>query len=327
MMKNKLAKISAISLSALILVSTAVPANAANYTKNDINNKNRAAVSKSYNNTYIKAMKTPVKWTGKVSGCKAGKTSAEHIKKTVSVVNFYRGLNGLEKVSTTAAYNKEAQSAALMMHAKGYLSHYPTKSWKCFSKSGAKGAGTGNLFGGKGFNLNNSAVSVGAYMTDYGSGNEAVGHRRWLLNPRVKTIGVGTTSSFNAIKVIGTTNHKKFANPSWVAFPNANFSPAQLEPNGRWSITKPNANFAKATVKVYDVTGKKYLKVKKNSIANGYADNTLVFQVSNVGKDSQKVIGKSTVRNYKVKVSNVKMGKKTTSYSYQVKFFDGTKAK
>ncbi len=323
MLKNKIAKISAISLGALFIAGAAVPANAANYTKNDINTKDRATVSKAYTNSYVKALKTPVKWTGRVSGCKAGVTSAAHISQTASVINFYRGLNGLEKVYTTAAYNKEAQNAALIMHAKGSLSHYPSKSWKCYTASGKKGANTGNLFGGKGFSLNNSAVSVNAYMTDYGSGNEVVGHRRWIMNPKVKTIGVGTTSSFNSIKVIGTTNHSRYANPAWVNFPNANFSPAQLEPQGRWSITKPHADFAKAKIKVYDVTAKKWLNVKKHPIANGYA----AFQVSNVSTDVKKVIGKSTVRSYKVYVSNVKVKSKVISYSYQVKFFDGNRTK
>lgn len=309
-----------------MLSGAAIPANAANYTKNDINTKSRSTVSAAYSKAYVKAEKTPVGWTGKVKGCKAGATSKSHISASTNLINFYRGLNGLEKVSTSKTYNSQAQAAALIMQANNMLSHGPTKKWKCYTTAGAIGAGTGNLYGGS-YGTANSAQAVEAYMDDFGYSNTDVGHRRWLLNPSTSKMGIGSTHGFNSIKVFDTAKHKKYANPSFIPFPNANYSPAQLEPNGRWSFTKPNANFSKATIKVYDYSAKKWLKVKKHSSHNGYADNTVAFEVSNVSKNVNALVGTSKTRKYKVEIKGIKVGAKVYNHTYSTRFFDGKKAK
>lgn len=302
-----------------------LPANAANHTKNDIKTSDRAAVSKAYMQKFVPATKTNASgWKGNVNKCQAGSMNANSRNKTLDVINFYRGLNGLEKVWTTNAANNDAQRAALIMHARGNLTHSPSKSSKCFTQAGYNGASKGNLFGGKNFKIPNAAASPKAYMDDYGKYNDVVGHRRWIMNPKMKYIGIGTTTSFNAIKVMGVGNHAKYANPTWVTFPNANYSPVQLEPNGRWSVTRKDADFKKASITVYNQTTKKNLKVRKERVVNGYGDNTIAFQVSNITKPK---VGTSTVSRHKVTIKNVKVKGKNTSYTYYVNLFDGHRAR
>ena len=105
------------------------------------------------------------------------------------------------------------------------------------------------------------------------------------------------------------------ASPATVAWPADGFFPVELEPQGRWSLSIPNANFSAAAITVTDNLGTNY-PITKQPVANGYGQNTVVWQVGNLTYGD----GQGD-RNFTVTVSGI-TGWTSTSYSYVVKMFD-----
>lgn len=216
---------------------------------------------------------TPVGWTGSVAGCVAGSPSDTALNANLAAVNLFRKMQQLPPVTLNAAYNRGAQAAALIMHAQGALSHGPTPAWACFTPEGAVGAGRSNLYLGV-----TGASAIWGYMTDPGASNTAVGHRRWIIHPGATSMGVGMTDHSHALWVIGDS-WSSASEPQWLAWPTAGHFPAWLEPEGRWSLgTSDNAtSFRQARVRVDGPQGP--MKVTAHEPVEGYAMNTLVWQV------------------------------------------------
>lgn len=311
--------VSAVAITSTISIAgLSVPAQAA-VTPNPIDTNSRSAVANAYKTRYMPALTTPIGWTGNASTCTPGTQSANSKTQEANVINFYRGLNGLDSITLDPTLNTRAQSTALLMHANQSLNHFPPSSWKCYTASGAAGAGKSNLFGGWGsYTIPHAAEPINSYMSEPGANNTAVGHRRWILNPFTTTMGVGTTSSYNAVEVIGTGTSTARANPAFMAYPNVGYSPADLEPNGRWSLSSTQGlDFGSATVTVK--RGTETLPVTKLPVQNGYGPNTIVFQVSGI------TLPKGTAESaYTVTVNNMKKGTQSLSYSYTVRLFDPT---
>ena len=129
---------------------------------------------------------------------------------------------GLDPVRFSAALSKRAQKAALIMAANRSLSHYPPRSWKCWSKQGADAAGQSNLA------LSLPRMTAGGaiklYVDDPGASNTVVGHRRWVLNPAAEVFGSGLTSTSHALLVFGPTDDTN-ADPAWVSWPTPGWFP------------------------------------------------------------------------------------------------------
>ncbi|HEY4269289.1 MAG TPA: CAP domain-containing protein, partial [Galbitalea sp.] len=149
-----------------------------------------AAVAAAYTSQYLPSTTDSIGWTGSTSGCNAGTTSSQSPAVTLGAINYVRSLAGLGTVSFDPALSARAQQAALMMSANSALSHDPPSSWKCYTQTGADAAGASNLALGAG-----GGKAVGLYMSDPGTGNAEVGHRRWVLYPQATTFGTGSTSN------------------------------------------------------------------------------------------------------------------------------------
>lgn len=303
--------------SSLCVTGFVAPAQAA-VTPNPIDTNSRNAVSNAYKARYLPALSTKIGWTGNVSTCNPGTQSAASKTQEANVINFYRGLSGLDSITLDPALNTRAQSTALMMHANQSLNHNPPNTWKCYTAAGATGAGKSNLFGGWGsYSIPDAATPIDVYMTDPGSNNTAAGHRRFILEPLTTTMGTGTTSAYNALAVIGTGTAANRANPAFIPFPNAGYFPSQLEPDGRWSLSSTQGvDFSTATVTVK--SGTKNLVVTKHPVQNGYGPNSIVFEVQGLVAPSGS--GESA---YTVTVNNMKKDGKTLSYTYTTRLFDG----
>lgn len=89
-------------------------------------------------------------------------------------------------IKIDAAWSTNSQQAALMMTANVQLSHFPPNTWTCWTEAGSQAAGNSNLALGT-----YGAESIDAFMEDYGDGNAAVGHRRWILYPYTRRMGTG----------------------------------------------------------------------------------------------------------------------------------------
>ncbi len=271
------------------------------------------AVNAAYWSQYAGSMALPVSWLGgSVQGCMAGASAASSNDQTLRSLNYVRSLAGLAPVKFSGALNAAAQQTALMMTANRTLDHHPSRSWRCWSSTGAATAGRSNL--ALAYPSIRSGQIIDLYMKDAGSMNTAVGHRRWLLNPFSTTMGTGSTDNANAMVVIGPTKANR-PNPRWVGWPAAGYFPNPMEPSGRWSLSSGlrKANFAKAKVRV-KYQGRR-VPVRKLRVVKGYGMPTVVWQMPRTMSKNGR---------YRVVVKNIRLGKKKVKHSYNVTLFTPT---
>lgn len=275
-----------------------------------VNHHDRQSVATAYRDRLVPKLAVTNSWNGDVAGCRAGTVDPVHQQATLDTINWFRGFVGLSPVTFDPVYDAKAQKAALMMQAKGQLSHYPDPAWSCYSTEGAEAAGRSNLYLG----ISSGPAAIAGYISDPGPNNTAVGHRRWILDPTRLTMGSGTTSRANALWVLGESRPLP-TNPAVVAWPAAGFFPVQLEPAGRWSLSIPKADFSGSTVAVRDDRGISY-GVTVHPVVPNRGQNTLVWQVS--GLDTSPTVGD---RSYTVSVGGIRNWVHA-SYTYSVTIFD-----
>lgn len=279
----------------------------------------KAWVRTLWRQTIAPSLAVPVGWTGSRSSCMVGSESAESTAATLRTINAMRKLVQLDPVRFDTAANTRARQAALIMSATGALSHNPSKtSTKCWTSAGQQAAGQSNLALGVG-----GARTIELYMTDPGQYNTAAGHRRWILNPRTTVMASGSTSDANALTVFGLGTSDAQARPQFLEWPARGWFPAQLEPDGRWSLSASNrfVSFARATVSVrlLDGSGRSVatLPVKVVSRTDvGYGPNSVVFQVGRVALPRG-----TAVKSYRVLVRGISGGS-TSTYAYTVALFN-----
>ncbi len=268
----------ALAMGLLSTLSTilAVPSQAAD-------TPDRAQVIADYQTMLEPLLNVPTGFTGNVPACDPGTISQENADATLAAVNYMRKLAGLSQVALNPARSIDAQASALIMAANETLSHRPAKDSRCWTKSGYDGASRGNL--SLGWSSSGAAVpqstgprAVLGYMTDPGDGNIFAGHRRWLLWQGLTEIGTGDTDVSNTIVVIPEPFIAQ-RGKAWVSWPTPGAFPRELEPEGRWSLSYPKADFTRARVAMTTHDGRT-ITVKKNQIASGYADNTLTWEAS-----------------------------------------------
>jgi hypothetical protein len=253
-------------------------------------------------------------WTGNVTSGSPGTTSAAFKDDVRRRINFYRALVGLPAdIVFNATKSSKCQEAALMMSANDQLSHYPPASWTFYTANGAEAAGNSNLGLGS-----YGAGVVDGYITDSGSNNNPVGHRRWLLYSLANEMGTGdipqteTKRSANAIWVVG--NFKASGPKGFVTWPNKGYTPQDLVP-ARWSISYPGAGFGSATVAMTQGGVAVPVSVVSRS-DTGIGDNTLVWEPTGL-----QVSGLQDVP-YNVTVSSISGTGVPSSYSYTVTAFN-----
>ena len=250
---------------------------------------NRLETVNNFNSIYLNTgvSTDELSWTGNIETCQSGGVSLISLQKTLERINYFRGLVGLpENIILNNELNEKCQEAALMMHANSSLNHYPPIEWSCYSEDGYDAASHSNLAMGT-----HSSSSITAYIRDNGSGNYAVGHRRWILYSRANEFGTGSTSNYNALYVIASTVNAP-ENLSFISYPSPGFFPSQLVFD-RWSFSIPNADFSNANIEMQKENGTQ-IDLSLEELANGYGDNTIVwlpnFDIASVGDQKIKVI-------------------------------------
>jgi cysteine-rich secretory family protein len=220
-------------------------------------------------------------WSGSIGSCNPGDVSAPGRDNALKLVNLYRFLAGLPAVTHDGTRNTKAQACALMMHANGQLSHNPPTSWTCYSADGAEAAGKSNIASTPG------VIGVDLYMAD--PGNEStIGHRRWILSRSLGPIGLGSTSSFSCMWVIGGSGASAV---DWVAFPSPGPFPveamtvsfASVDDTG-WTLQSDTIDLSGAQVTITD--GGQNLGVAVTTLAGGYG-STHAIKMTPQGWNSQ----------------------------------------
>lgn len=270
------------------------------------------AVENAYRTRFAANAVVRPNWSGSTDACAAGRPSPAYAQATLESLNFVRELAHLAPVSLSSTLSGRAQKAALIMAANRALSHDPPPSWRCWTTTGADAASKSNLaFAGTRLS---AARTIELYMDDPGPSNSAVGHRRWLLYPKTRAIGIGATDDASAVWVLGPTSRLR-PNPAWVGWPTAGYFPAPLEPNGRWSLSAGSSRmrFGHAIVRVYHGTTR--VRIHKYRALRGYGKPTIVWQMPS---------GFSRAGTYRVVVSRItKSGSsKMFRHAYSVKLFN-----
>jgi hypothetical protein len=282
---------------------------------------NRQEALNFYRKYYLTSAVSP-DWTGNVSACDPGTTSQAFRDSIALRINYFRAMAGVPaKVTMPDAYNEKAQQAALMMSANSSLSHNPPTNWKCYTNQGHEAAGSSNLaLGGYGLD------ALRMYMQDYGSGNTAVGHRRWILYPQIQNFGTGDIpggSGYYAANDLWVFDShiwdtRPATREAFVAWPPPGYVPYTVVFQ-RWSFSFAGADFTNAVVSMTENGAN--MPVTRYTPVNGYGENTLVWirTGANDGSSWPKPTADTT---YVVSVSNVMIGGSPRSFQYTVFIFD-----
>ncbi|MFT5467181.1 MAG: hypothetical protein ACI8UO_002285 [Verrucomicrobiales bacterium] len=262
-----------------------------------VDTTNRNDVLELYHTVYLASenFKATHGWTGDVDACDEGTTSNDLIEDTRRRVNYFRAMAGLTSTITfDATKNAKAQEAALIMSRQNSLSHNPNVDFAgnpCLSADGQEAASSGNLSLG-----NYGPNAINGQLIDDGSNNAVAGHRRWILYSRAQEMGTGDIpgddvpsalpnyNESNCLYVIGNFASAPSPAPE-IAWPPAGFVPYHLAPNDaqafpRWSFSYPEANFAAATITM--TQGATPITVTKETVQNGFGDNTIVWRPSGI---------------------------------------------
>jgi len=233
-------------------------------------------------------------WSGNVAACNAGDVTAAGRANGLKLVNLYRAMAGLPAVTLDSTKNARSQKCALMMDANDSLNHAPPTSWKCYSQDGKDGAGQSNIA------TTPAVAAVDLYMSDPGN-DTTIGHRRWILSNSLGPIGIGSTSDYSCMNVIGGTGK---AGKAYVAWPPAGPFPSgalkasfdyELDKTG-WSVQSDTIDLSKGKVTITDGTTNKPVTV--NVLGANYGSKYAIRIVPN-GWKSEKG------HTYSVKVSGV----------------------
>jgi hypothetical protein len=289
-----------------------------------IDSTNREAVKLFYNSVFLASEGVAPDWQGSVIGCAASQTSVAYQTATVRRVNYYRAMAGIPaSVNTDDTFNAKAQQAALIMSANKTLSHFPPAGWLCHTAAGAEGAGSSNLALGS-----TGPQAVTQEMFDAGASNAAVGHRRWILYPQTQKMGLGDVAPAaatgfplaSALWVFDSNVNgpRPTVRDEFVAWPPKGFVPYQVV-YPRWSFSLPGADFSNTTVTMTENGSN--LAVRKEAVANGFGENTLVW-IPGAYTDGQSWQKPTTDTVYQVTLQNVVVAGVTRNFTYTTTVFD-----
>lgn len=174
----------------------------------------------------------------------AGKLSDETLDSAVKMLNCVRYIAGISyNVKVTDSYNSLAQTATLVNYVNNRLSHYPAKPAdmdESLYELGVEGASSSNIAWAswKGCSMNWTIVD--SWMEDGDDYNiDRVGHRRWLINPKMKYTGFGAVSgnrgTYSAVYAFDTKNSK--AAEYGVAWPAQNMPVEYFGAGFPWSVS------------------------------------------------------------------------------------------
>jgi hypothetical protein len=290
----------------------------------EVDTSSREQVRLFHGTVYVASEGIDLEWTGDAASCLAGTVSVTSHEAVLRRINYFRALAGMPAgVVFDDVLNAKAQEAALMMSANDTLDHFPPPSWSCYTEDGADAARNSNLAIGRA-----GPFAIDGYMEDFGAGNSAVGHRRWLLYPQTETMGTGdvprsgSLRSANAVWVFDGNfgGPRPATREAYVSWPPKGYVPYQVV-YPRWSFSYPGANFSGATVSMTDAAGD--VPVTLEPVGVNFGENTLVWYPSQLNPNSPYSWPRpESDTTYNVTVGNVMVSGTPQDFSYQVVVFD-----
>ena len=325
-------------LAALASCATAGLSSAA--TPLTVNPASREEVRQFYRTIYSASENVPLGWTGSYTGASAttaaGGISTASKDAALLRINFFRAMAGVPAAITlNPTYSTKNQQAALMMSVNRELRHtgIPT-TWSFYTVDGKDAAAASNLAQG----LNGAAAITSLMQDDDGRGtvnlgvNFRVGHRRWLLYPYTREMGVGDVPGnggnfppihTNWIVDANALPTRPATREPYVAFPAPGFSPYQLV-FPRWSLSYPGASFVGTTVTMTRDGGSIPVRLETQDPATIAGENTLVWVYDNLATAATDGHPRpSSDVTYRVTVTGIRVsGSIIPPVTYSVTVFD-----
>lgn len=269
-----------------------------------------------------------------------GELQKAHLQDALNMTNFVRFLSYLpSNVRLNEQFNKEAQAASVVNGANQQLTHYPVQPKgmnEAIFDLGYSGASTSNI--GLGYKDIVSSIQRG-YMEDADDSNrDRVGHRRWILSPRLQEVGFGFALDANgrshtAMKVIApnmwdnpSASYEYIAWPSIEAFPTSFFGekyPWSISLNedlydsfetDEIVVTLTRKNDQKTWEFSHHKQNDGYFNIDTGNYGN--TPYTIIFQPNNIGSYREG-------DTYQVKVSGIyKMAGEKTTIQFETTFFN-----
>ncbi|MFC4302124.1 CAP domain-containing protein [Cohnella boryungensis] len=277
-----------------------------------------------------------------------GSLKAEYIQDGLNAVNYYRFISGLPyDLTATAKMNKQAQYGSVLLAAEDDFSHTPAKPAnmsKSFYTAGYASTTTANIYAYYGKEEHILSRAVDAYMEDSDIYNlSVVGHRRWILNPRLQQIGFGQASNdkrwtYSVLQVFDQSRAKPIAY-NYVAYPaQGDFPINRFGPNDAWSVSLNMDKFkapvkSAVTVTLVRVKDKKTWKLsaKHGKVAetgnyfnvetNGYGSGTaIIFRPGGIAEYKEDDRYQVTIQGLRLKSGAAQ------KLAYTVHFVDADKS-
>lgn len=262
-----------------------------------------------------------------VARCQPGTLSNDARASFVKAVNAERARHGLAPVVYDAAWDQEEAAAALIMAANLSLSHAPPSSWRCWTASGARAAGSSNLLLNTASGIStpaDDAELVAQWMIE-GDGDE-LGHRRWILDPYLTRTALGRVaqvlpdgSSIDsaAMKVFDFSGDDPSPAywPEFIAWPQGVYPSNQFSPAARMSFTVVTGRRGTGDAAAVDFSR---AQVSISDGGSPLAVSAIVYDNEDYGVAnclSWRVSGLQTGRRYDVTISGVR-GAPRERYSY-----------
>lgn len=238
----------------------------------EVNLTARSAAKKLYDDYYLASRSATgdVAWSGNEASCTAGEVPQATVDKILMRIAYFRQAVGLNNtIAENDSKSQKAQDAALMMKSNGTLDHFPPNTWSCYTEAGREGAGNSLL------TQTRNAEAIDSYMRDAGASNGPVGHRRWLLWPRLQEIGIGNTDATNAIWVLGNSGTPPADAPNFISWPPEGYVPQQLV-YPRWSFSIKDADFTETSISMRNQNNAT-IALSVEALDNAYGDRTIVW--------------------------------------------------
>ncbi|TWU00501.1 Cysteine-rich secretory protein family protein [Botrimarina colliarenosi] len=302
----------------LIVFLSARPADAALLS---VDTADRQAAVAFYHSQYASGVGTRLEWITGTAPCDPGYTTATYQNAVLDRVNYFRAMAGVPAVTLNATYTRKAQAAAYLMGVNARSSHAPDASWTCYSQDAYDGASRSNLF------LYQSGLeAIDGYVRDDGPHNGAIGHRRWILHPPTKQIGVGdvpagvTRESANALYVIdnGFSGAQPAARDGFVAWPPPGYVPYDVA-YPRWHFSQQGVDLSAASVSL-TLNGQS-VPVQVESRGAEYNLGYIGWRVNNMA-NSESFPRPTADQPYRVTIQNARIGGVAQSIAYEVTLID-----
>jgi len=269
-----------------------------------------------------------------------GSLTDKNQNNALAYLNYIRYVAGLNPTVLNADLANQAQYGAVLLAATGTLSHTPSRPSDMtteFYNIGYASTTSSNI--GMGYTYLNDHIK-GCLGDNSGANNLlCVGHRRWLLNPKLYNVGFGQAGSFTVTQVFDTKGQEGDYNfiawPSSGDFPKELFSgftpwSITLNPN-KYKVGKDDFKNIKVTLKCTD-TGSTDTFTMSNKVTNP-TSSTKYLSVNTDGYGISNCVIFNTGaalpgNNYEVTVSGIyKKDGTATEIKYKVNMFDITTVK